>query len=349
MPLPKQNIYTTKQIIADLLSFKNNHEVLSNLIRNTDIDWETIVVIASKHLMLPALYCQLKRKGLLPLIPVDLSSYLQEIANINRGRNEILLKEAHEISKLFNQEHIDHVFIKGIALLAGHVFEDPAERMIGDIDILVAPEHLDRAFDLLTRHGYTDILDPIIKRKNHRHLPRQISQQKFGAIELHSNILIHQYKTHINNIQILKNKRLVDGIAVTAVNDAIRIAILALQINDRAHFRGYLNFRTIYDCLALNLPTNKTMLKNLADNPFSQSFLQLSSVFFEVLTPYKTSYYSKLLKANLRFGLKHPKLGHLMWYTRKTIRGLYFRITLIASNKRYREHILKNKLQIKKK
>ena len=125
------------QLIADILSFNTNQEALSEQFKHKPTDWDAVVIVASQHLMLPALYCQIKAKDLLHLIPEDLQLYLEEITAINRGRNEVLLKEVHEISEILKKEQIDHVFIKGTALLASDVFKDPAERMIGDIDILV--------------------------------------------------------------------------------------------------------------------------------------------------------------------------------------------------------------------
>ena len=88
-------------LIADILSFNNNQEELTEHFNKTSIDWDAIVIIGSKHLMLPALYCNLKTKDLLQLIPEELQIYLEEITAINRGRNEILLKEANEISNIF--------------------------------------------------------------------------------------------------------------------------------------------------------------------------------------------------------------------------------------------------------
>ncbi|HUH28800.1 nucleotidyltransferase family protein, partial [Gelidibacter sp.] len=188
--MTKRSFSTTLQLIADLLNFDNNQETLANHLSNHTIDWDTVVIVASRHLMLPALYCRLKAKNLLPLIPEDLAFYLEEITSINRGRNEILLKEVLEISEILKKEQINHVFIKGVALIAGNTFHDPAERMIGDIDILVAHDQIHTAFDLLTDQGYTNTVTSNIERDNHRHLPRQVSEKQYGAIELHNEVLV---------------------------------------------------------------------------------------------------------------------------------------------------------------
>ncbi len=82
------------------------------------VEWDMVVVLASQHLMLPALYYQLHNKDLLTHIPPDLELYLEEISNINHHRNSTLLQEAQEISTLFNKAGIDHVYIKGVAVIS---------------------------------------------------------------------------------------------------------------------------------------------------------------------------------------------------------------------------------------
>lgn len=343
--MAKRSFRTTLQLIADLLSFDDNQEMLSKHLSNHAIDWDAVVIVASKHLMLPALYSRLKAKHLLGLIPEDLNLYLEEIASINSGRNKKLLKEVMQVSAILEKEQINHVFIKGAALIAGHTFNDPAERMIGDIDILVAHDQIHRAFDVLTQQGYTDTVTSIISRKNHRHLPRQVSAQHYGAIELHREVLIHKYKYLISSKQLLKNKQIVNGIAIPSKEDAIKIAILGLQINDRGHFVGFLNFKAVYDCLALGLHHRPDLIEKLSVQKHAQSFLAIASVFFKALQPTQFSWYSNVLKRYFVFKIKHPKLGGFMVTVLKIMKYLKFKMAIILHYQRYRKQVLKNKLE----
>ncbi|MBA6153434.1 nucleotidyltransferase family protein [Gelidibacter maritimus] len=345
--MTKRPVYTTTKFIADILSFTENQEALSRQMEETSIDWDQVVVIGSKHLMLPALYCRLKAKKLIALIPEDLSVYLKEISHINRGRNEVLLTEAREISEIFKKENIDHVFIKGIALIAGHSFKDPAERMLTDIDVLVAENQLQNAFDLLTKYGYTETVTGIIERINHRHLPRQVSPQKFGAIELHSEILRHEHRHLIVNEQVLKNKRIVNGICIPSIEDAIKISILAFQINDKAQRYVYFAFKPIYDCLAINLTNKPVVIENLSGQKHSQSFLAIASVFFKEMTPIKSSNYSKLLRHYFTLSLRYPILRKVVYSITNILVNIYVRLNLLLYNKSYRRHLLKNKIGLK--
>ena len=105
------------------------------------INYELLVKITSSHLMLPSLYVNLLRNKNLKYIPKDLKKYLEEIYLINEGRNKILLKEINEISLFLSSRKVNHVFVKGSALLTGGFYFKIGERMIGDIDILISKNH----------------------------------------------------------------------------------------------------------------------------------------------------------------------------------------------------------------
>lgn len=344
--MAKSSLFTTLQFIADILSFQPNQKALRSQITQEDVDWEQMVIIGSGHLMLPAIYCRLKDKKLLSIIPEDLSVYLEEITRINRNRNQQLLKEIHAISELFQTEKIEHVFIKGAALLASNIFSDFGERMVSDIDILVSEKQIHKAFDLLTAHGYNETVTSIIEKKNRRHLPRQVSSEKFGAIELHSEVLIQKYKHHIINHEILKKKVFLNGIAVPSTEDFIMIAILAFQINDKAYIYKSLRFRPIYDCLALNLHLNQTLLLRLSKEKHTQSFLHLANIFFKEFILYKSTRISKLSRSYYILRLNKPRIGRLMNFTLICTLSISSRVNLLFYNKSYRVHIIRNKLNM---
>ncbi|OBX25507.1 putative nucleotidyltransferase-like protein [Gelidibacter algens] len=335
--------------MADILSFETNGVALMSLFNTTETNWDAVVTIASQHLMLPALYCQLRAKGLLSYIPKDLELYLEELTAINRNRNEVLITEAHAISELFHKSQIDHVFIKGLALIAGHTFKDRAERMIGDIDILVAPNQVQQAFTLLEVNGYTQTVAFNYIQKNYRHLSRQIHPKKMGAVELHHETLVHKYRLLIDTTSVLQKKQHIEGIFVPSIEDAIRIAIFTSQINDKAHLFGYIKFKSVYDCLALELHQNKELLHVLSSQKHAQCFLELSSLYFPELKPFQTNGYSKFIKSYYRYKLTHPKMGHYCQKTLYLLDAVGERLNLLVGNKSYRMHVLRNKLNPQKK
>ncbi len=77
------SLHTIFQDIADIIKDKPNRESLKLKIETDQFDWAKIVPVASSHMVIPLLYCKLKEKDLLDILPKDLLSYLEEITNQN--------------------------------------------------------------------------------------------------------------------------------------------------------------------------------------------------------------------------------------------------------------------------
>lgn len=303
-----------------------------------------MVIVGSKHLMLPAIYCNLQRKSLLKHLPTELRQYLEELTSINRARNQCLLKEVQHISGLFQQHGIDHVFLKGTGMLAGGHYHDIGERMIGDIDILVDQDQLDNAFNILESDGYDQLIKFNYQTKNYRHKPRQINSTKLGAVELHEKVLKHGHQFLIDEKDLLSQKTIVNGVTVPSAEHLIKGAIYALQVNDRATFFGSLHLKGAYDALSARLHENDPLIQELSRSKHGSSFLGISSVFFKNLNPKPETFWSKLSEKSYLFRLKHPKLGAILYKTKSLYINLYDRTVLILTNKSYRTHILNHKI-----
>lgn len=338
--------HLTLQHIAGILSFKDNQCQLAEQFK-TSVDWDHMVRLSSQHLMLPALYSQLKNKALLSYIPTELALYLEEIARLNSNRNIELYNEAKIISNLFEEAQIEHVFIKGAAIISHLAKGDIGTRMIGDLDIVIAAHQLLQAFNLLKDHGYTKTISFNYTPKNYRHLPRQINAEKLGAIELHREVLIHDYSTLININDLLKHKQKIQGLYVPRQEDSIKIAIYTTQINDHAHTFGNLHLKAIYDCLLLNLHSDTELIERLSAHKQANTFLELSGLYFPSLKPTITKRRSKGLRSYYFFKLKNPKLGGLIQRASYAIFIHSKRIKLILNNKSYRGHLLKKKIYLK--
>jgi hypothetical protein len=91
------------------------------------------------------------RRGVAP----DLLDRIDDVAQSSAARNTLLMAEGACISAMFDAGGIDHVFIKGAALLAG-VYESLAARAMNDLDVWVRPEQLARAREILLAAGFDD-------------------------------------------------------------------------------------------------------------------------------------------------------------------------------------------------
>ena len=140
------------------------------------LDFEKLIKISSSHLLIPTFYNKIIEKKKLRKIPVDFKNYLQEIFLINKERNKKLLVEIDEISRFLNTNNINYVFLKGSALLSNNYFDNVGERMIGDIDIFVEENDIEKCIHVLKQFGYYNEHD--YKKWDTNVLPNFINNKK---------------------------------------------------------------------------------------------------------------------------------------------------------------------------
>ena len=334
----------TLQLIADILSCQNNSSTLRLQLHPTETNWEALVKVASRFLVLTTLYCKLKQKKLLDLLPEDLDSYLNELTDINRNRNVTLLEEIKDISTVLDAHNINHVFLKGCALLAGGFYKDLGERMIGDMDILVASDQIEKAFEIVTSQGYSKSITFNYNTKNFRHLDRQVHEDKFAAIELHKSVLNDRCAHLINTNSILSTKTIVNGVAIPNQDYLIRSIILAYQINSYGSYYNTVHLKYVYDCLVLNLDSNKTLLKKLSEERYTGKFLVLANVHFPEIEVFNNSIKMRIGRVNYMFTLNNKRLGKMLYNVKNLYQNNSERLHLMLFNTSYRKHIISNKI-----
>jgi hypothetical protein len=287
------NLATTYQHIADILSFETSNSELEKTLNQPSFDWDAIVIEGSKHLVLPAIYCRLKTKQFLGTIPAELNNYLEEITSINRNRNKAILKQVETISKLLYENKIDHVFLKGSALLASGCYTDNAERMVGDIDILIKKEQIFEAFELLKTNGYNKTFGYAYKKIGFRHLDRLISDHQIAAVELHTELLNKKYLFLMDMDSILKSKIVLNAIPFPNKSYLIKHQILSWQINDKGHYYNFPNFKSIYDTIVLKAHKDKSIIQHLLKLKQGQSYLELAKYYFKEYCNVNSNSYMK--------------------------------------------------------
>ena len=165
------NVLFDREINLDFFLLKKNDQKF----------WDKFVKIGSSHYVIPALYFKMKERNFLKLLPHELVSYLEEIYNQNLNRNTELVNEVNEISRLLKINNINHVFLKGAALISSLYRETVGIRMVGDIDILISEDQIYKAKNLLELGSYCNLtppFEPFVKLKS-KHLNRLVNKKKY--------------------------------------------------------------------------------------------------------------------------------------------------------------------------
>lgn len=299
--MPKYNYKTILNTIAELLHPKAVIVNRTNFFPAKQLFWDRLVQVASGHLVLPAIYGAIKRKELEPFVPSDLLSYLLQIYNLNQKRNLSLLKQICFLSKIFKEQNINHVFLKGAAMLIFKPYDTVNERMVGDIDILIEAKDLKKAYHILLDVGFEPIprkaklTKGILKNiffnifskafiKKSRHLERIVHPSYLAAVELHGHLL--GYKNELINADVvLKNKvQNHGGDWFPSKYYLWQHAILNWQYNNHAMFLNNMSIRTAMDVFYLEPKDLRDVLKT--SNIASKHFYSLLSTYFDEYPTY---------------------------------------------------------------
>jgi hypothetical protein len=301
-----------------------------------------LVQYGSSQLVLPAIYGALKRKKLVDHAPIDLVFYLQEITDLNRKRNTAILKQINFLSKLLNRHQIEHVFLKGAAMLITKPYDALNERMVGDIDILVSEKDLAKAQQLLLDEGFNAVSNEfsftkgVLSENYHKHLDRIAHPNYIAAVEIHRRLLLKENHL-ISPDDILENKlQSKKQYWIPSKQHLWQHAILNWQYNDNGIIRNDLSFRTLVDVLYLG---SKDLLLNLNTAPKSiKYFYSLLSLFdgnYKNYSPrkkiiYKWKLQSKTFQKSHSFFINFTGFASLV----------NSRVILFLSSKIYRQRVL---------
>ena len=135
----------TLQKLCDLIAGKRSPQAVE------PEEWPALVAIAADHNLSPLLMWLVAKNE--TSIPDDLGEQLRTAQRHAAIRFMLLHKAQETISQTLNRASIPHIWLKGIAL-AATIYPDPAQRPMGDLDVLVAHDQLLAALDSLLKNGY---------------------------------------------------------------------------------------------------------------------------------------------------------------------------------------------------
>ena len=255
-------------------------------IGNNHFNWYYVIEVSSNQYVLPSFYVSLKKAGLQHLMPSNLEKHLAHLTGLNKERNINIINEAFDICKALNHKGILPIFLKGTALLL-EGFYKPSERMVGDIDLLVSPEEMFEASEVLMQQGY----EPLIKfdkniHRNIKHFPRLIHQQKVAAVEIHREVLHekHQKKFGYSHFYITKRK-FSEGCEyfLPSFENLVYHNMLHTQLNDKAYLKRIIVLRQMNDIYKLTEKANVAKVLQSEKNfkKYAQSWLAVCFHFFD--------------------------------------------------------------------
>jgi len=238
---------------------EHNRQIVEQKIKTNSVNWDQVVKLSTAHYVFPALYCNLKRANLLSLLPKDLVGFMEEITDLNRERNLQIIEQAKEINSILLANNIRPIFLKGTGNLLDALYEDIAERMVGDIDFLVEEKSYQETILLLKKADYSELVKGEYKIYGFRHYPRLVHKKQIAAVEIHKEVVIKKYTNDFSyktlSKQLIKTKQ---GQLVLSYKNQLLLSTFAYQINDRGQQLNMIALRNAYDVFLLSKKTNNT-------------------------------------------------------------------------------------------
>lgn len=298
------------------------------------LDLEKIVKISSENLIIPLFYSKIKSKRLIDYFPKDFVKYFCEIHHINSNRNKILIDELNQISNFLKLSEINHVFLKGSAMVLNDLYDDIGVRMIGDIDFLIEEKKIKSTEKLFDENNYKKITNYDFFER--RHLVRRVNSEKLFAVEPHTYLIEDKKVNIINRFKndLVKNKN------YPSLINLYLHTILSYQINDHGSLKLSYSLKTIYD---VKLIDDKIKIKQLDDIKIDKNLkkfiLIVKKLGIEMKLNNKLSsnelFFENLIISNKFASLFHKYFSNRIIYVKIKIDKIF---KFLKSSK-YRKHI----------
>jgi len=117
-------------------------------------DWTPLLGLANELLLAPSLWSVLCASGQAGAVPAEVADYLKMLHGLNGERNAVIRRQAMELIGALNAAGIVPALLKGALTLFDGPYDDPAARMMRDIDLLVPTSSRNGAIAVLERLGY---------------------------------------------------------------------------------------------------------------------------------------------------------------------------------------------------
>jgi hypothetical protein len=297
----KETVFFIAKSLTISLEEKNRDEI-EFMLKTTNVDWEAVVKVSTSHYVFPAIYCNFKKVDFLKYLPVDLVAYMKYITDLNRDRNTQILQQAKDLNSLLLANNIRPIFLKGTGNLLAGIYQDIAERMIGDIDFLFSEKDFFKAIDIIKNDNYTKTEGQLDYFPGFRHYSRLVKQENIAAVEIHKEVTIEKYRGEFNCKTTSQDAQLINDFSVLSFENQLSLSIITSQINDYGFELKNFSLRNAYDVFLLSkkVDTKKAISKfTKLKNPLNCFLANCNLVFgdLESLEYYKTKEAENHLKA----------------------------------------------------
>lgn len=150
----KSGYALSRAITHSILDERLDRDALSQILKSPVIDWMTFAVFAGQTCITTQVWARLSQIGMTALMPDDVRQGFALVHSANADRNRYIRSKVRELGLLLNSAGISPIPLKGVALLLYGTYDEPGDRIMSDMDILIRLEQIPAALEVLARHNY---------------------------------------------------------------------------------------------------------------------------------------------------------------------------------------------------
>lgn len=200
-----------------------------------DASCERFVDFAEGHGVLGLALATLDRAGALDGYPA--AAALRSMLHDLRRRAALLAFERDHVLRTLARHGLDPVVLKGAGLVTT-AYASPVERNFGDIDLLLSPDALPAALDVLERAGYhSSNSAAVVSAYRDHHFHVRVQRGAGVVIELHWGLIAPHEPYHLDPAAFLAQSRLAlsESAQRRAAGDRISAAPHRLRVPRHEH------------------------------------------------------------------------------------------------------------------
>ena len=213
------------------------------------INWFALLALANRYLVAPALWTALVQTEPLQQVPEDVRSYLALLHSRNADRNARIRQQCIGLGAILMRGGIRAVLLKGAAWLFDDSVAPPLDRMMRDIDLLIASDQIEAAVTTLVSAGYRDTCDSLIEQPHLHHAPLLPSGGE-ASVKLHRD-LSHRVNFLPSGELIASASEVAAGLLLPMARHRIAHNVIHAQIENGNFVGGILNLRDALDLARL--------------------------------------------------------------------------------------------------
>jgi glycosyltransferase involved in cell wall biosynthesis len=232
-------------VAASCIKFDECHHAICD----ARIDWVALIALANRYLIAPALWTALVKTDASRRVPEDVRSYLALLHDRNADRNAQIRQQCLEVGATLVRGGISAVLLKGTAWLFDGSVAPPFDRMMLDIDLLIASDQIEAAVNTLVRAGYRDTGTSLVE-KGHYHYAPLLPQRGQASVEIHRD-LAHRASLLPSEEVIASASEVAPGLLLPVIGHRIAHNVIHAQIENGDFVGGILNLRDALDLARL--------------------------------------------------------------------------------------------------